>query len=132
MSRVRSKNTSIEKIMLSALRSIRLKGYGRYLKNVYGKPDFVWRKYKIAVFCDSSFWHGYKKMKTSIHNFKRRKAYWTNKILRNIERDISVNKALRRDGWKVIRFWDFQIMKNPQKCAQKIAIIYNQRTKKDN
>ncbi|MFC1658701.1 very short patch repair endonuclease [Candidatus Omnitrophota bacterium] len=130
MSRIRSKNTLIEKMMSSALSNVGLKGYRKHSKNIMGKPDFVWEKYKIAVFCDSAFWHGYKKMATKIHNFRRRKAYWLNKISKNIERDKTVSRALRKDGWKVIRFWDFQIVKNPQTCAQKIAIACNERTKK--
>jgi len=120
MSRIKSSGTSIERIMSSALWDAGLRGYRKNKKDIIGKPDFSWPKYKFAVFCDSAFWHGYKNMTTKIHAFKRRKSFWTRKIERNIARDKEVNVALRKAGWKVIRFWDFQILKNPDKCVEKI------------
>lgn len=116
MSKIKSRGTSIEKLMASALRSGRLKGFRRNFTSVTGKPDFSYGKQKIAVFCDSSFWHGYKRMATRRHRFKSNKKFWVKKILRNMERDKEVNRLLRKQGWKVLRFWDFQIEGDAQKC----------------
>jgi len=124
MSRVKAKGSQIEKMMGSALWSSGLRGYRKNLKGVIGTPDFCWNKQKVAVFCDSSFWHGYnwRKEKTKI---KVRKKFWFKKIEDNIARDKEVNRKLRKDGWKVLRFWDFKIKNNPKKCVQKIVLALN-------
>lgn len=119
MSRIRSAGTGIEKIFGKVLWAEGLR-YRKNYKRVFGRPDFVLPKYKIAIFCDSSFWHGYKNMKTKRHNFRSNKNFWRKKILQNIERDKEVNKVLKREGWKVIRFWDFQIQRNTGKCVEKV------------
>jgi DNA mismatch endonuclease (patch repair protein) len=59
-------------------------------------------------------------MSTKRHDFKKRAKFWITKIKHNIVRDREVNEGLRKDGWKVIRFWDFQIKKDPDRCIQKI------------
>jgi DNA mismatch endonuclease (patch repair protein) len=119
MSRVRSKGTTIEKLFGKALWSAGLR-YRKHYRKLVGAPDFVLVRYKIAIFCDSAFWHGYKNMKTKRHAFKSNVKFWTNKIMRNIERDKEVNKKLRKEGWKVLRFWDFQIEKNLDKCIERV------------
>jgi len=93
MSQVRGKNTSIEKAMAKALWSNGFR-YRKQYKKLYGTPDFVLVKHKIAIFCDSSFWHGYRNMKTKIHNFKSNKSFWIKKITENIARDKKINKEL--------------------------------------
>ncbi|MFH1310737.1 MAG: very short patch repair endonuclease [Candidatus Omnitrophota bacterium] len=117
MSRIKAKGTSIEKIIRRGLRKNKIKFRGN-VKTVIGKPDFIVKDTKIAVFCDSVFWHGYRFGKTKTHYFKRNKKFWENKIKNNIIRDRWVNKELRRQGWIVIRFWDFQIKREPDKCVQ--------------
>ena len=97
------------------------KGY-RYRKNyskIFGKPDIVFLSKKIAIFCDSEFWHGYdwNKKKQEIHS---NKDFWIAKIERNIERDIEVNDFLQTNGWKVLRFWGKDIETNLFNCVQKI------------
>lgn len=119
MSRIRSENTSIEKLFASALRKTKVK-FKCNNKKVFGSPDFIIADRKIAIFCDSAFWHGYKHMRTARHNFKRRKLFWLNKISNNIKRDKDVNKILKKEGWRVLRFWDFQIKKDIKKCLKKI------------
>jgi len=59
---------------------------------------------KLAISCDSAFWHGYPQMKTKRHEFKVRIDFWMNKIIRNIQRDKEVNEELKRLGWEVVRF----------------------------
>jgi DNA mismatch endonuclease (patch repair protein) len=121
MSRIKSKNTLIEKRMKTALRRNKLL-FKSHPKVIPGNPDFVITESKIAIFCDSSFWHGYKNMETDRHNFKRNKKFWINKILCNIKRDKKVNRILRNDGWRVLRFWDFQIKGNIDKCVNRIKL----------
>lgn len=93
----------------------------RYRKNnktVFGKPDFTFKKYKVAVFVDSEFFHG-KDFET-----KKKPAtnadFWLKKISRNIERDKEVNAHLEATGWTVIRFWSNEVKKNLEGC---VAIV---------
>ena len=117
MSLIRSKGTSIEKIIRKELRKAKIKFRGN-VKAVLGKPDFVVKDRKIAIFCDSAFWHGYRFGKTKTHNFKSNEKFWKRKIESNISRDKYVTRKLRRCGWVVIRFWDFQIKKDVEKCVR--------------
>lgn len=117
---VKNKNSKIEQILRKILWS---NGY-RYRKNcskIYGKPDIVFMSKKVAVFCDSEFWHGYswKENKEKIHS---NKDFWIKKIERNMERDEEVNKKLENEGWTVLRFWGKEITKNPQECFEKIVM----------
>lgn len=120
MSRVRAKGTEIEKIMGSALWAAGLRGYRKNLKGVLGTPDFCWKGHKIAVFCDSSFWHGFDWPKEK-KKIKVRKAFWFKKIEDNIARDKRITQKLRQDGWLVFRYWDFEIKKAPLLCARKVG-----------
>lgn len=122
MSRVKSKGTSLEKTFGKALWATGLR-YRKHYKKLVGTPDFVLPKYKIAIFCDSAFWHGYKNMRTKRHVFKSNIDFWTRKIQRNIQKDKEVNLGLRNEGWIVLRFWDFQVEKNLDKCIEKIRAI---------
>ena len=120
MSHIRGKDTSIEITLRKALWN---KGY-RYRKNykkLPGKPDIVFTKYKIAVFCDSEFFHGkdWDKLKKQLKNGKN-SGYWIAKIERNIERDDENDKKLRYDGWTVIHFWGKEILKNTDECVKVI------------
>lgn len=83
-----------------------------------GKGDIVITKYKIAVFCDSSFWHGkdFDKKKLVATNHE----YWNAKIRRNIKRDDEVNKLLNASGWIVLRFWDEDINKHLGECVKTV------------
>lgn len=119
MSRVRAKNTGIELRMAAIIRKYRLKGYRRNALGILGTPDFCWKKEKLAVFCDSSFWHGYD-WKNQIRTIKTRKTFWVNKIETNIKRDKSVTLKLRRQGWRVLRFWDFEIKRDVDRCVDEI------------
>lgn len=118
MQAVRNKDSKIEIALRSALWS---KGY-RYRKNytkLEGKPDIVIPKYRLAIFCDSEFWHGYN-WDTRKHNIKSNKDFWIKKIEGNIKRDEYVNKILQDQGWKVIRLWGKDIQKNMDECLLKI------------
>ena len=113
MSRIRSKDTKIEKKTASLLRKNKIR-YRRFPK-VFGSPDFVVEK-KVLVFCDGDFWHGYQYSKKK----KPPKKFWRDKIERNMERDRKVTRKLRADGWSVIRLWEHDIEKRPESCVRKI------------
>lgn len=116
MSNIKNSDTKIELLLRKELWKA---GY-RYRKNykkLPGKPDIVLTKYKIAVFCDSEFFHGKDWMELSKQLERGKNAeFWKNKISRNIERDDEINKKLNFLGWKVIRFWGKDILQKPEEC----------------
>lgn len=118
MKAVKNKDSKIEIQLRKALWS---KGY-RYRKNytkLEGKPDIVLQKYKVVIFCDSEFWHGYA-WEVRKQDIKSNRDFWIKKIEGNIQRDITVNKILKDQGWKVIRFWGKDIQKNLEECVNTI------------
>ena len=120
MSRIRGKDTSIELALRKALWA---KGY-RYRKNykgLPGSPDIALTKYKIAIFCDSEFFHGkdWDSLKAKLEKGKN-SGYWIKKIERNIERDRDKDKKLEMEGWTVIHFWGKDILKNTDECIKVI------------
>lgn len=120
MSHIRSKDTSIELALRKALWT---KGY-RYRKNykaLPGSPDIAITKHKIAIFCDSEFFHGkdWENLKPRLESGNN-PDYWVKKIERNIERDDEKDKELLYKGWTVIHFWGKEILKNPDKCVKVI------------
>ena len=118
MQAIRSKDTSIELRLRKALwdRGIR---YRKNYKKLIGKPDIAITKYRIAVFCDSDFWHGYD-WENRNQRIKSNREYWIPKIERNMARDKEVNEALEKDGWTVLRFWEWQIKKQLDNCVDEI------------
>lgn len=118
MQAIKSKDTTIECILRKALWA---RGY-RYRKNykkLIGKPDIVMPKYKLAIFCDSEFWHG-KNYEESTGRIGTNSEYWRQKIKRNMERDAEVNKQLISEGWTVLRFWEKEIKSNLLGCIELI------------
>ena len=118
MKRVKSKDSEIEKILRNALWN---KGY-RYRKNVkdvFGHPDIVFKSKKVAIFCDSEFWHGYD-WERKKNEIKTRQDFWIPKIERNMQRDKEVNTKLSEEGWTVLRFWGTEIKKQTENCVKEI------------
>lgn len=106
MSRVRScGNLKTELALIRVFREIRIAGWRRKQK-VFGKPDFVFRKERIAVFVDGCFWHS-----CPLHaTFPKQNAtFWEEKLARNRVRDRLVNRTLRRQGWRVLRIWEHEL-----------------------
>lgn len=120
MSRIHGKDTSIEVILRKALwyRGYR---YRKNVKNLPGRPDIALTKYRIAIFCDSEFFHGkdWDTLKVKLEKGKN-PDYWIPKIQRNMERDREKDAALRGDGWTVLHFWGKDIAKDVDSC---IAVI---------
>lgn len=120
MSHIRSKDTSIEVILREALWH---RGY-RYRKNyrkIPGTPDIALTKYRIAIFCDSEFWHGkdWENLKKKLEKGNN-PDFWVKKIERNIQRDAEVDGKLKNDDWTVFHFWEKDIEKNTDDCVEKI------------
>ena len=118
MKAVKNKGSKIEVILMKELWSRGLR-YQKNVNSIYGKPDIVFKGKKVAVFCDSEFWHGYN-WKERKNDFKSHQEFWIPKIERNIERDKEVNVKLKSEGWTVLRFWGNDIKKHLDECADKI------------
>jgi len=117
MSRVHSSgNETTEKRSIGLLRASRLSGWRRH-QSLPGRPDFVWRKEKVAVFVDGCFWHGHACRNLSP---KTNVEAWRDKIAKTQTRDRKNSRVLRRQGWKVTRIWECQLHKYPDRCVMRI------------
>lgn len=115
MSSIHGKDTSIELLLRKALWGEGIRGY-RVAMKLPGRPDIVFPKYKVAVFCDGDFWHGY-----MFGEWKKRLSpNWLKKIQGNMERDKKNDLKLVKDGWTVIHFWESEILKDVEKCKQRL------------
>ena len=115
MQQVKNKDSKIEVLLRKELWSRGIR-YRKNVNRIYGKPDIVFIGKKIAVFCDSEFWHGYN-WEERKKDFKSHQEFWIPKIERNMKRDAEVTAKLESEGWTVIRFWGNEIKKNTAQCA---------------
>lgn len=107
MSRIKGKDTSIEKILRKELYLAHYR-YRKNVSNLPGHPDILLSKYRICIFCDGDFFHGYDLNKIE-SNLKENKEYWYNKIKKNQERDRKEEIKLVEIGYVVLRFWEHEI-----------------------
>ena len=132
MQKIHSKDTSIEVLLRKELWH---NGY-RYRKNykkLPGTPDIAITKYKIAIFCDSEFFHGkdWENLKARLERGKNPQ-YWIGHIEENMERDRRIDKELVALDWLVVRFWGNDIKKNLEGCVKTIEeIIFEKRVYTD-
>lgn len=119
MKRVRSKNTKAEEQLRLALWR-RGHRYRKNLTSIPGSPDIAFIGKKLAVFVDGRFWHGYDWANAQTRIRKNRE-YWIPKIERNMARDQRNNVELRDIGWDVLRFWDFEVESDTEKCVEAVA-----------
>ena len=115
MKQVKNKDSKIEVALRKELWNRGLR-YQKNVTSIFGKPDLVFKGKKVAVFCDSEFWHGYN-WEGRKKDFKSHQEFWIPKIERNMERDKEVTAELQRQGWTVLRFWGKEIKKNVCGCA---------------
>jgi DNA mismatch endonuclease (patch repair protein) len=116
MSRVKGKDTGIEKTVRSELQKRGLR-FRKHTAKLPGKPDIVFLNKKIAVFLDGDFWHGYR-----FPQWQRKlKPFWKNKILETRKRDRRNFAKLKRDGWNVIRIWEHEIKHDLEKTINRIT-----------
>jgi len=121
----KSTGTKPELVLAKAMWALGL----RYRKNsgsIFGKPDFSFKKYKVAVFVDGEFWHG-KDWERKKAEIKGNREFWITKIERNIRRDMEVTGRLKAEGWTVLRFWSNDVVKNTTYCAEKVKEIIQAR-----
>ena len=119
MGKIRAKNTKAELKLRKELWALGFR-YRKNVKKLPGCPDIAFGKYKLAVFVDGEFWHGYhweeKKLK-----IKSNPGFWWPKIERNMQRDRENNQKLADSGWHVMRFWEQETLKDFGSCVEKIV-----------
>ena len=125
MQQVKNKDSKIEIMLRKELWSRGLR-YRKNVNRIYGKPDIVFVGKKIAVFCDSEFWHGFN-WEERKKDIKSHQEFWIPKIERNITRDTEVTEKLESEGWIVLRFWGNEIKKNTVGCADLIQKAWEER-----
>lgn len=122
MSAIHSKDTKPELTLRHALWKKGMR-YRVSVKELPGKPDIVFTRAKIAIFCDGDFWHGHNWALRGIPSLEEELAsyseYWQKKIRRNIERDHENTSKLENDGWVVLRFWESDIKKTRRDVLKK-------------
>jgi DNA mismatch endonuclease (patch repair protein) len=120
MSRIRGKNTKPELLLRKALwkKGVR---YRLDNKKLPGKPDVSIQKYKLAIFIDGGFWHGYNWDERK-GNIKSNRGFWVPKIERNMQRDREVNRQLNTMGYTVFRFWEKEIKNELNTCINDVLV----------
>jgi len=116
MSKIRNKETKIEKMVFKYLRENKVY-FQKHYNWASGKPDIALPRKKKAVFIDGDFWHGYKFEKSK---GRLPKKYWIQKIEGNVKRDKRNRAKLKREGWEVLRIWEHQLEKREEKYLEKI------------
>jgi DNA mismatch endonuclease (patch repair protein) len=117
MAKVRGReNAATELKLMSLLRAAKITGWRRHFR-VFGNPDFVFRKSRVAVFVDGCFWHG-----CPVHGTMpaSNRTFWQAKLDRNIQRDRLVARTLKASGWRVVRIWQHDL-RDPKKVMRRIS-----------
>ena len=130
MASIKSKDTEPELLVRQALWKRGLR-YRVNVRTLPGKPDIVFTRAKIAIFCDGDFWNGHnwavRGMASLEEELNSYSEFWRSKILSNIERDSKNTLALTESGWIVIRLWESDIRKDLTSCITTIIETYKQR-----
>jgi DNA mismatch endonuclease, patch repair protein len=118
MSCIRSRGNRATELALAKLfRANHITGWLRH-QPVFGKPDFVFRKLRIALFVDGCFWHSCPQHATKPKN---NAAFWQKKLAANRARDLLVNRTLRKAGWRVLRIWEHELRpQNQDRCLKRV------------
>lgn len=124
MRAVKRRDTSPELELRRALYAAGVRGWRCDYKRAAGRPDLAWPRRKLAVFVDGAFWHGH----PSRHKPGRSGKYWDDKIAANVARDRRVDDQLLADGWRVLRFWDFEVKKELEEIVASIQAAVDDRT----
>lgn len=117
MSAIRSKNTKPELAMRAALRSVGATGYRLHRKDIPGRPDAAFIRWRVAVFVDGAFWHGH----PDHWHPEKASEHWRAKIARNMERDRAADEALTAAGWTVVRVWDTEVKADLDGCVRRVT-----------
>lgn len=116
MARVRNTGTAPELELRRALRHNGVRGWRSHVRTPSGRPDLAFPAQRVAVYVDGAFWHGH----PSKFRFGKSGAFWDAKVRRNIARDRQERARLRRAGWSVLRVWDFEVLRAPERMAERI------------
>ncbi|NIX75265.1 very short patch repair endonuclease [Microvirga terricola] len=121
MSRIRGKGTKPERLIEEALAAM---GYSfeTHARDLPGRPDFVFREARVAVFVDGDFWHGYRFDEWRLKLSEK----WEAKIEGNRWRDRRNHRLLRQAGWRVLRLWEHQVAASPKRCLRRIDRLLTQ------
>jgi DNA mismatch endonuclease (patch repair protein) len=122
MSRIRTRDTVPELSLRRALWAIGVRGWRLHPQGVFGRPDVAWVGRRVAVFVDGAFWHGH-----SEYYWGQSGDFWDEKIARNRARDERVNAVLEAAGWRVLRFWDFEVERDAAACARRVEAFVTSR-----
>lgn len=122
MSRIKGKNTGPERIIFNVIESHDI-CFDRHAKDLPGRPDVAFRQAKLAVFLDGDFWHGWR-FPLWEHKLAQK---WRAKIAATRDRDRRNFRELHREGWRVLRIWEHQIERSPEKCVERILSILGKR-----
>jgi DNA mismatch endonuclease Vsr len=117
MRRVRGSDTSPERALRRLLWSAGLVGYRTCRPDLPGKPDVVYGRKRVAIFLDGCFWHG---CPSCYRRPSSNRTYWDAKVRRNRERDRKRSAELRRLGWRVLRIWEHEARRSPDKCVTRV------------
>ena len=126
MSKIKGKNTKPEKLLKKALWQAGVR-YKTPKKALLGKPDISLKKYKLVIFVDGTFWHGYN-WEERKHTIKSNREFWIAKIERNMQRDQEVNAYYQSKGWTVLRFWDFEVKEELGIILNKVLALFHERS----
>jgi DNA mismatch endonuclease (patch repair protein) len=121
MAAIKGRDTKPEMALRRALWGMGVRGYRCHYRRAPGRPDVCFVGRKVAVFVDGAFWHGHPQYFT----FGKSGEKWDAKIRRNMERDAEVDEALAREGWRVVRLWDFEIGADPGAAVEKVLGAMN-------
>lgn len=116
MASIRKTDTRPELAFRAALREAGLTGYRKHAKNLIGRPDVAFTRWRVAIFVDGVWWHGH----PDYFKFGSRGPYWDKKIAGNIARDKTVTQHLTEGGWLVLRFWDMEVLHEPARVIASV------------
>lgn len=131
MRAVKNKNSEAEMRLRRALHRRGLR-YRLHYGKLVGKPDIVFPRRRVAVFVDGDFWHGNAWRLRGMASFdeqfrfRSRPEFWRAKITRNMERDEEVNARLKEQGWRVLRLWESDVLKDVEACADRVSALLRQ------
>ncbi len=117
MARVRGRDTKPELALRRALWAAGVRGWRCHRRDLPGRPDVAFGRAKLAVFVDGAWWHGHPDYYTPGKSGE----FWDSKITRNVERDRRADEELAALGWRVMRMWDFEVVKDADACAARVA-----------
>jgi DNA mismatch endonuclease (patch repair protein) len=118
MARIKANGNKPESILRKTLWNLGFR-YRKNVKQLPGKPDIVFRKYKLVIFIDGEFWHGYQ-WDTKKDKLKTNRGFWIPKIERNMQRDAEITAFYEQTNWQELRFWEHEVKKETGSCVTRI------------